>query len=78
LSLTGFSEAERTVLAFHGTEGLTDPDDVPEPPAEPVSIPGDLWLLGKHRLLCGDSTLASDVKPVLGSVRPHLMVTDPR
>ena len=36
------------------TEGLTDPDDVPELPEEPVSQPGDLWLLGEHRLLCGD------------------------
>jgi hypothetical protein len=37
------------------TEGLTDPDDAPPAPAEPVSVPGDLWLLGRHRLLCGDS-----------------------
>ena len=77
LSLTGFSDAERAALASHGTAGLTDPDDVPEPPAEPVSIPCDLWLLGKHRLVCGDSTVAADVKRVLGSVRSHLMVTDP-
>ena len=56
---------------------MTDPDEVPEVPAEPVSTAGDLWLLGQHRLLCGDSTAATDVKRVLGSVRPHLMVTDP-
>jgi DNA modification methylase len=57
--------------------GLTDPDDAPEPPAHPVSRVGDLWLLGQHRLLCGDSTSAADVGKVLGDVGPHLMVTDP-
>jgi DNA modification methylase len=76
LELTGFSEAERAAFASH-TEGLTDPDEALEPPAHPISKPGDLWLLGRHRLLCGDSTAAADVKRVLGSVQPHLMVTDP-
>jgi DNA modification methylase len=76
LELTGFSEAERAAFASR-TEGLTDPDETPEVPADPVSKLGDLWLLGRHRLLCGDSTSAVDVKRVLGSVRPHLMVTDP-
>src|SRR3954467_2131929 len=46
-------------------------------PANPVSILGDVWVLGRHRLLCGDSTAAADVKRVLGTVQPHLMVTDP-
>jgi DNA modification methylase len=58
-------------------QGLTDPDAVPEAPANPVSRPGDLWILGQHRLLCGDSTVAPDVELVLGGVKPHLMVTDP-
>ena len=44
--------------------GLTDPDDVPEPPEEPVSKPGDLWLLGDHRLLCGDATKGEDEGPM--------------
>src|SRR5918996_396601 len=52
-------------------------DDVPETPADPVSRPGDLWLLGPHRLLCGDSTVATDVERVLGGVTPLLMCTDP-
>src|SRR6201991_3090903 len=56
LDLIGFSDAERAALASHGTVGLTDPDETPEVPAEPVSVTGDLWLLGQHRLLCGDST----------------------
>src|SRR5437764_11390155 len=54
-----------------------DPDDAPEPPAHPVAEPGDLWVLDDHRLLCGDSTVATDVERVLGGVAPHLMVTDP-
>src|SRR5215213_4406635 len=77
LDLIGFSEAERLALASQGNAGLTDPDDVPELPEEPVSVSGDVWLLGRHRLLCGDSTSAADVQKVLGAVKPHLMVTDP-
>jgi hypothetical protein len=51
------------------TEGLTDPDDAPEAPEHPVSRTGDLWLLGRHRLLCGDSTVAADVERVLDGVK---------
>jgi DNA modification methylase len=76
IDLTGFSSDEIAALASR-VEGLTDPDEAPEPPAEPVSMPGDLWVLGQHRLLCGDSTVAADVQRVLGPVKPHLMVTDP-
>lgn len=77
LSLTGFGEDEIAALTSLGTAGLTDPDDVPAPPARPVSRMGDLWLLGRHRLLCGDSTNACDVDNVLAGVKPQLMVTDP-
>src|SRR5438045_9192755 len=59
------------------TRCRTDPDDAPELPAHPVAEPDDLWVLGGHRLLCGDSTVATDVERVLGGVAPHLMVTDP-
>ena len=52
-------------------------DDIPEAPVDPVSRPGDLWLLGKHRLLCGDATVATDVERVLNGTQPLLMVTDP-
>ncbi len=60
-----------------GKEGQCDPDDVPEAPAEPISRLGDLWILGDHRLLCGDATKAADVARLLGTENPHLMVTDP-
>jgi hypothetical protein len=77
LALTGFGDLELGDLLADRTEGLTDPDDAPAAPERPVSQMGDLWLLGWHRLLCGDSTVASDVERVLGGVEPHLMVTDP-
>ena len=61
LSLIGFGEDELASLLADGTEGLTDPDAVPEVPAEPVSQAGDVWILGRHRLVCGDSTDAAVV-----------------
>ena len=74
----GFDEEELAkLLAPAGTEGLTDPDAVPEKPADPITKPGDLWWLGKHRLLCGDSTSATDVARLLDGAVPALMVTDP-
>ena len=75
IGLIGFDEAQ--LAALSANPGLTDPDEVPEPPAVPVSVAGNLWLLGRHRLVCGDATSANDVAKVLGDVRPHLMVTDP-
>src|SRR6202048_4282678 len=64
-------------IAAQFTEGLTDPDGVPDLPSEPVARAGDLWVLGAHRLLCGDSTSPGDVKKLLSGVKPHLMITDP-
>jgi DNA modification methylase len=76
LSLTGFDPKEIDDLL------LTPKDDdqanaVPPVPENPVSRPGDLWLCGKHRVLCGDSTSANDVSRLLGDHTPFLMVTDP-
>jgi len=77
LSLLGFGEAELTAMLSPGTEGNTDPDDVPPPPAEPATLLGELWQLGHHRIICGDATEAACVARLLGPVRPDLMVTDP-
>jgi DNA modification methylase len=77
VTLVGFGDDFLAGLLNEGTEGLTDPDDVPEPPAEPVTVLGDVYVLGKHRLVCGDSTNADDVAKALNGVAPHLMVTDP-
>jgi DNA modification methylase len=79
LSLTGFDEEEIGRLLDGLGDGAdeTGEDQVPEPPADPVTRPGDLWLLGPHRLLCGDATVATDVERLLGKTVPHLMVTDP-
>ena len=63
----GFEAEELAALsATGGGEGLTDPDDVPETPSNPVSMTGDLWALGRHRLLCGDATKPEDTQRVLG------------
>jgi ParB-like chromosome segregation protein Spo0J len=76
LDLIGFDAKDLSRLL--GPDGAVDgEDDVPEVPETPISRPGDLWLLGSHRLLCGDATNPEDVQRLLGSVRPHLMVTDP-
>ena len=77
LALTGFDGHELDALFARGIEGLTDPDEAPEPPTDPVSVLGDVWLLGRHRLVCGDSTTVEAVDAALAGVRPHLMVTDP-
>jgi DNA modification methylase len=77
LGLTGFDLDEIGRLLIDATEGRTDPDQVPDVPETPVSRLGDVWLLGRHRLACGDCTDAAVVEAALAGVRPHLMVTDP-
>jgi len=81
LSLIGFDDAELEALLAgevdRETASREGEDDVPEAPETPISRPGDIWLLGKHRLLCGDATVATDVELLLGDVKPQLMVTDP-
>ena len=59
------------------TEGLTDPDDVPEIPEEPTTKPGDLWILGDHRLFCGDSTKAEDVGKLMNGEKADIGFTSP-
>jgi DNA modification methylase len=77
LNLTGFSVDEIANFLTEPTEGLTDEDAVPEVPAVPVTVEGDVWVLGRHRIVCGSSTDAHTVEKVLAGVKPHLMVTDP-
>jgi DNA modification methylase len=76
LGIVGFSDDELNALLAESV-GLTDPDEAPEPPVEPVSKLGDVWLLGKHRLVCGDCTTVESVDKAMNGVNPYLMVTDP-
>jgi len=71
--------AEQLATLLHGglADGLTDPDAVPAPPDEAVTQRGDLWLLGGHRLLCGDSGRGEDVDHLLDGALVHLVNTDP-
>jgi len=77
LSYTGFGDDEIAALTSLGTPGLTEPDDIPDLQEHPVSQSGDVWIMGRHRLVCGDSTDADDVVRALNGVTPHLMVSDP-
>lgn len=78
LQLLGFSENELARALSGGIgSGLTDENDTPEAPAQAVSRVGDVWLLGAHRIRCGDAIRAEDVALLLGDARPLLMVTDP-
>jgi DNA modification methylase len=78
LSLLGFSDTDLTeILAPPGNEGLVDPDAVPAPPDEAVTQPGDLWILGNHRLLCGDAGEAADVDRLLAGALVDLVNMDP-
>src|SRR5436190_5564460 len=79
LELTGFSEREDAELlddSGDALEGETDADEAP-PLSDPVSRPGDLWLLGKHRVLCGDSRDPAAAALVMDNERAQLVLTDP-
>jgi len=75
-SLLGFSESDLRRLTGY-TNGLIDPDAAPSIPDIAVSRPGDVWLMKKHRVLCGNATEAEDVRKLFAGSRPGLMVTDP-
>ncbi len=77
-SALGFSADDLAKIFDPGVrDGLTDPDAIPEPPDEPVTKRGDLWILGEHRLLCGDSASEADVDRLLDGQPIHLVNTDP-
>lgn len=80
LDLLGFGSEELEKIlgaGIHGNEGLIDPDTVPEPPDAATTQPGDLWILGNHRLLCGDSSKPADVDRLLNGAKIQLVNTDP-
>lgn len=72
---TGYDASEIEKMVLDGTDVVED--EVPEPPADPITKPGDLWILGGHRLLCGDSTKAEDVLRLLAGVAIDMVLTDP-
>lgn len=75
--LSELAEREGIVSFGGNADGLTDPDDVPEPPVDPITKPGDLWTLGRHRLLCGDSTNRADVDRLMNGEKADMVFTDP-
>ena len=77
LDLIGFPADQLAAALAEVTIGQTDPDEVPDQPLRPITKPGDIWILGKHRIICGDSTDAETVARLLDGEKPHLMVTDP-
>jgi DNA modification methylase len=79
LDITGFDldEIDRLLQGTDSDAGLTDDDEIPEAPGEAITKPGDLWLLGEHRLLCGDATVLADVEKVLDDGLADLCITDP-
>lgn len=77
ISLLGFNDIELNGFLLKEFEGLTDEDEVPEPPIEPVTKLGDIWQLGNHRLMCGDSTVMTDIEKLMNGIKPDLIHTDP-
>jgi DNA modification methylase len=79
LDLTGFNsdELDRYLAGIDATPGLTDEDAAPEPPETPVSRTGDLWILDRHRVLCGDATNSVDIDRLMQAERADLVFTDP-
>jgi DNA modification methylase len=77
LDLTAFNEDELNNFLFDEKEGLTDEDAVPETPEEPITKLGDIWKLGNHRLMCGDSTILNDIDKLTQKQKPDMIFTDP-
>lgn len=78
IDLLGFSDEELNLLLNNEkVEGNTDPDEIPEPPVEPVTKTGDLWILGNHKLLCGDSTSIDSVQNLMNGSKADMIFTDP-
>jgi hypothetical protein len=76
LALTGFDQDELDRLLVVERDLDADPDEAPEPPTEPISKPGDLWICGERRVLCGDARVLADVEKVLGGELADMCFTD--
>lgn len=77
LNLTGFDAEEINKFLAVPVEGLTDEDDAPEPDEVPISAPGDVWMLGAHRVMCGSATVQIDVERLMGGAKADMLLTDP-
>ena len=77
LELLGFDDTEIDRLLAGTPDEADNPDEAPEPPADPISRPGDLWICGEHRVLCGDATVMDDVEKVLGGELADMTFCDP-
>ena len=77
LDLLGFDDADLDRLLAENVDAQEAVDEAPEPPADPVSRPGDIWVCGEHRVLCGDATVLSDVETLLGGELADMAFTDP-
>jgi DNA modification methylase len=79
LDLVGFDagEIEAALNPVEITDGLIDPDEVPEPPVDPVTVLGDVWVLGNHRLMCGDSTSIDAVEKLMDGGKADMVFTSP-
>lgn len=78
LNLTGFTADEIAALTpVQMEDGLTDEDEVPEPPVNPITVVGDVWTLEKHRLMCGDSTSVDAVEKLMDGQKADMVFTDP-
>lgn len=79
LSMLGFDADEINAILnpVTETEGLTDEDEVPEPPPEPITKLGDVWIMGKHRLMCGDSTQIDQIEKLCNGRQVDMWLTDP-
>jgi DNA modification methylase len=78
MELTGFTDEEiKALMPVEVTEGLMDEDDTPPVPEQAVSVPGDIWMMGKHRLMCGDSTSVDAVDRLMAGQKADMVFTDP-
>ena len=77
LDLLGFNDEQLNNILFEEKQGLTDEDEVPETPEEPISKLGDIWKLGNHRVMCGDSKIQDEVKKLMDNNLADLLHTDP-